>query len=481
VLLAAAAFATSVRANAEPPSSPFGFHPASVAEGEGRVYTYAQDIGVGWSREGVYAFWELADQGLNGWYDFNGFVDPKKGVTINYDTQWSAVPPDVSILANISDKQSIPFIQSNPVQYADFVYRLVERYDGDGDLGCTESDGFDCYNPEDGQHPAPAVISAMAANPIKYWQVGNQIGEDEAFAQVQELTYQAVKRADPTALVLMGGDGGNYDAVLTDLGGEYIDIFDWHYFGDAFGDYRARFDMDELRAMLQANGYPADLPVWVTETGTFTGQPRGHAPQTERQQAIDLLKRYVYLGSQGVEKVFWAYGLKEPYGIPDDNDFWDGTGLIYDGYPPGGEPPEGTKKLSYYTYKKMTDVLAAAEWATLTMLHDGTEGDYLYLFRLMRSGQPIHIAWWDTFDEPGCEARHRRELAVTGLTGSRVRVTSAIPMAPTGGDVTDYATAFAVRFSVITDQTATVSLGEDPVFIELVYDVFLPMVLKSSL
>lgn len=102
------------------------------------------------------------------------------------------------MLANISDEHLIPIIRANPAQYADFVYRLVERYDGDEDLGCIFNNGGDCYKEGDGQYPAPSVIAAFQANPSKYWQVG-KVGKDTSFALVQRITYNAIKLADSSA------------------------------------------------------------------------------------------------------------------------------------------------------------------------------------------------------------------------------------------------------------------------------------------
>jgi len=176
--------------------SPFGFHPAGIPDGRIRDYTNARDIGVKWARDGVYAFWILCAPNLNGSYDFNGFIDPIKNTYISYDEQWITIPSDMYIPANISDEHLIPIIQANPDQYADFVYRLIERYDGDENLGCILDNGVDCYKAGDGQYPVQEVIAAFQANPIKYWQVGNKVGKDTAFALVQRITYHAIRLAD---------------------------------------------------------------------------------------------------------------------------------------------------------------------------------------------------------------------------------------------------------------------------------------------
>jgi hypothetical protein len=82
--------------------------------------------------------------------------------------------------------------------YANFVSKLVERYDGDG------SDDM----------PGLTV-------PIKHWELMNEPefqtdivyfqGTPAEYAEVLEATYNAVKQADPEAYIVQGGMAGMMD------------------------------------------------------------------------------------------------------------------------------------------------------------------------------------------------------------------------------------------------------------------------------
>jgi len=452
--------------------SPFGFHPAGVFKPgyPDNGFVDAANIGVKWAREGVYALWFVVQPELG---------DPTYNFTL-YDRQYGNIPTDVSILANIAPQGRIDegrclpgsWMPVDDAQYTAFVTATVERYDGDG------------------VDDMPGL-----ANPIKYWQVGNEPNEQiqSDFAGLQRITYQAIKQACPDCMVMIGGATSfpdnyvaNFDAnfapILAELGGQYVDVFDFHWYGTATGEYRLRDAAtsqdvyDHIRTTLTANGFSPGLPIWITEMGAYSGDPAdlpfAALPlQTERQQASDYFKRFIYPLSRGVDKVFPAFGLME--GFKHDDSYFDHTGLIYDGEDTG-DLGLGVKKLGYYTYKKMTEMLEGADWSTLTTLHDGTDSDHLYLFRVEKActelsrsdGPPIHIAWWDYFDKPVYTPGDTKPITLTDLTGTTITVTTVVPAADTGQDVTDYATAFTVATYPVSDGSATILLGEDPVLVE---------------
>ncbi|MCL4476891.1 MAG: hypothetical protein M1508_11800 [Nitrospirae bacterium] len=112
--------------------SPFGFHPAGVFKPgyANNGYGDAQNIGVKWTRQGVYAFWFLVQPDLTKQeYDFS-----------LYDQQWSAIPRGMNILANIAPQGDIDegyclpgsYMPVDTDKYIAFVKAVVERYDGDG-------------------------------------------------------------------------------------------------------------------------------------------------------------------------------------------------------------------------------------------------------------------------------------------------------------------------------------------------------------
>lgn len=447
-----------------PDDSPFGFHPARVTlpEYPDNGYVDAANIGVSWTREGVYAFWFLIQQDRDVQeYDFT-----------LYDRQWGEVPDDMRILGNLSPQGSrdegrcLPgsWIPVDPEQYARFVEATVERYDGDG-------------------------IDDMPdlRVPITTWQVGNEPDQRgrRGFAELQQITYDAVKQACPDCRVMIGGVAGfpdgyianfesGYRPILHELKGQAVDIFDFHWYGHAFGDYRLRDGdtqqdvLETLRQALTDEGFPPDLPIWITEMGSYCGAPAmvmGHdvPPQSEREHARDLFKRFVYPLSRGIEKVFPAFGLAE--GFMHDDGYFDHTGLIYDGQQ-SGDLGLGIKKLAYHTHKKMTQILAGADWNTCQEIQPELLEHNICVFRVFRAGEPIFIAWLDAIDADQEETVQMVTLDLEGLEAQNVSVIKMVPDQDLGRDVTDFESAFSEERCELIDGTDTIELGFDPIVIE---------------
>lgn len=444
------------------PESPFGFHSAAV-EKQGyndNGYGEALNIGVKWPRDGVYAYWFLVQPDLAiQTYDFT-----------QYDQQWSRVPAGMNILANISPQGPVDegrcltgsYAPVDEQKYVAFVKAVVQRYGGD------------------------SYAAAGLAAPIKYWQVGNEPNSmKNGFADLQRITYTAIKEVCTDCIVLIGGVPGmppvanylsifdlQYKPILNALGGKYVDVMDFHWYGNATGDYRGAKDVyDHIRSVLEADGFPA-MPFWITEMGAYSGDPLvslvspvDYPLQTEQQQASDYFKRFVYPLSFGVKKVFPAFGLME--GFKHDGGYFDFTGLIYDGQDWTGTTPSdlglGVKKLGYYTYKKLTEMLEGSDWSsTETIQASGN----VYVFKFTKNNAPIYVAWWDYFDEPSFAPGNTKTISITGVQGSSALITEAVPKFSEGKDVTDYATAFNTQTVPISTGTVTLTLDENPVFVE---------------
>ncbi len=438
-------------------SSPFGFHPAGVFTPgyPDSGFSDAENIGVRWHRPGVYAFWFLVQPDLEqDALDFSLL-----------DRQYSEVPPGINILANIAPENpwhpegrtvSGTYLPVDVAAYRAFVRATVERYDGDG------------------VDDMPGLV-----NPIHHWQVSNEPhSELTNFADLQRMTYEEIKGACSQCTVLIGGVAGFpegyvagfdrvYGPILSELAGTSVDVFDFHWYGDAFGDYlfqdatSGEDVLEHIRAALSANGFDPDLPIWITEMGTYSGDPVGpqHGIQSERDQARDLFKRYVYSFSRGVKKVFSAFGLME--GFKHDDGYFDHTGLIYDGLG-SDDPGLGVKKLGYFTYKKMTELLEGADWTTLESLATGN--DALVALRVQKDGRPLVVAWWDAFRDAGQGGPPLLQL--DGLPAGLLRVTTVVPSASSGAEVDSYEDAFVVRTVPVAGGRAVVSVESDPVIIE---------------
>jgi hypothetical protein len=431
--------------------SPFGFHPASVAKPgyNNNGYGDASKIGVKWTRDGVYAYWFLVQPDLTKQdYDFT-----------QYDRQWSRVPAGMNILANIAPQGPIDegycklnsYLPIDEDKYRAFVKAVVQRY------------GSNSY------------AAAGLAAPIKYWQVGNEPNNTKkGFAELQRITYTAIKEVCPDCTVLIGGVPGmppadqyikNFDqfykSILDTLGGKYVDVMDFHWYGNATGDYRGAKDVYEhIRNVLNNDGFPV-IPFWIAEMGAYSGDPVpapisnppfDYPLQTERQQAVDYFKRFVYPLSFGVKKIFPAFGLME--GFKYDGGYFDFTGLIYDGWGPG-DLGLGIKKLSYYTYQKMTEVLEGSDWGNIEAIQ---ESNGIYVYKFMKQRTPVWVVWNDS--------GVTRTVTISGITTNQVKATDAVPKFESGKDVTDYTTAFQTDTLDVANGIVTLTLGDRPVFVE---------------
>jgi len=451
-------------------ASPFGYHPASISSGphSGGSFSKAHDLGIRWNRGSLYAYWFLVQKNLDSAsYDFE-----------ELDRQFRAVPPDICILANIAPQGNVDegrckpgsWIPVDVEKYAAFVRETVERYDGDG------------------VHDMPGLV-----NPIHCWQVGNEPDMPQPggptrtdFWALQRITYEAIKSADPRATVLLAGIGGGspegflhsfdecYSPLLHKLAGKYVDVVDFHWYLGLAGDYRLREAgsgrdvLGHIRSTLKDSGFPDGFPIWATEMGACSGQPKAGPPaefQSEWQQATGYFKMFVYALSHGVGKVFGAWGLMEGQ-MSGGEHFFDLTGIIYDGKG-SHDPGAGTKKLAYYSYKKMTEKLEKVDWAGAIPITEESDGGATWIFRLQRNGKPMFVAWQDFTEHSPPDKGAEKPVKIDSVAGTSVVVTEAIPSASSGREVKSYRGAFRVTRHPVKDGSVVVPLGLNPVYIEV--------------
>lgn len=445
--------------------SPFGFHTGAIRPpfeyGFEAPFDAAVDIGVVWERPMVYFFWRLVQPD----------PDQERYQWASFDRGVRELPDSMRMMGNIaigpprmgsrSDEYVLDprsFVPKDKAAYTRFVEAVVERYDGDG------------------VDDMPGL-----GRGIKYWQVDNEPPHGQSgYAELLALTYDAIKHADPEAKVIIGGvsapvrphsiseykENFDYLSILQDLGAmkkRCFDIFDYHWYGNATGDYKLVKDIHSfLRQTLAARKIPAAEEYWITEMGTYSGEPQpvrlggrtipGLPYQSERQQAVDLVKRYVYPLSFGVKKVFLAWGLKE--GFKYDGGYFDFTGLIYDGSS-GDDPGRGIRKLGYFTYKKMTEILEGSDWDRVQRIR---ESDGILLFRFPKAGRSIWVAWND--------GKISKSVEISGVKSSRVKVTESVPLGASGGDIASYRDAFKTDTRTVENATVSLRLGGSPIYVE---------------
>ena len=189
--------------------------------------------------------------------------------------------------------------------YRKFIIKLVERYDGDG------------------VDDMPGLVS-----PIKHWELMNEPsfqdmyfqGTPAEYVEVLKATREAVKEADPEALIVQGGMAGMMDICtdfwqgVFDAGGDaYLDIMNMHSIG-----YGEHLNIPAFKQFLTVNNIQ-DKPIWVTEVQyQQSHQTLGY---TNKDFAKILARSYVFALANGVDKLFYvnikmppSYGVNIPFG-----------------------------------------------------------------------------------------------------------------------------------------------------------------------
>jgi hypothetical protein len=325
-------------------------------------------------------------------------------------------------------------------------------------------------------------------NRVKFWEVGTEpdgVGgwEDnpQGYVDLLKITYPVIKRVCADCTVMFGGlSGGNtaldnqsalfLESALSAGAVGYFDGLEFKRHHTASKDYALIKDKYDSIGTILSN-YSIDIhqiPVFV-ETAMYDGDPNDPVPnplesglpvQTEKEQAQGLIKTYVYGVAIGVDRIFWNLIYErsdyEPgHAIPFPQNPFNHYGLINN---PTNDDGLTHKKLAYYTYKKMVEVLEGSDWKNIQVI---IESDAVHVYKLDKNSKPLYIAWWDGY-APGAT----KQVAITGLTGSAAIITESVPNYATGADITDYATAFPAKSLPIVSGTLTIILIDNPVFVE---------------
>jgi hypothetical protein len=260
------------------------------------AFDLAHRAGAAWLRFSI--DWEEVEpqKGQFDWHVHDQLVTKARADQMNilgglrYSTSWNNTRPP-------GDKSSVPATHYPPADYgawARYVYLAVSRYKAD----------------------------------IHYWEVWNEpdlqhfwCGTASQYAHLLAVAYDAIKRADPTAKIVLGGlslngsssganqvDSNFLPQILSDPAypaARYFDIGNFHFYGSGM---QAKSTMDYVRASLSAAGVGANgRPIWITETGYkskagMQRDPRYTGPQGQARWLSDTLP---YLHRIGADKVFW--------------------------------------------------------------------------------------------------------------------------------------------------------------------------------
>ncbi|MDD5409087.1 MAG: hypothetical protein PHC71_03220 [Candidatus Omnitrophica bacterium] len=334
--------------------------------------------------------------------------------------------------------------------FLNFLEKAVERYDGDG------------------------IDDALGSPVINYWEIENEVDFDifwsdtpENYARLLKNCYKIIKKANPNAKVLIAGmshqpdlekSRSYYFSIIKELDrikdnpdDKYFDIFSFHLY-NLNQDINVIPTMDShvnaIREGLSKYGY--FVPFWLTETGDYSGSPLAPAgapstfklfTKTENEQAASLFKIYVYSITHNVKKVFWLTLTEwSGYAGLKDNVF-DNVGLINNPETDG----QSHKKLSYYTYKNMVEILDGSDLDAIRVIQ---EKDGIYIYRFMKNGKPVWAAWNNNPQE--------NQIVISGITSKQVKITEAVMR---------YGSGFKTKTENVSDGRISVSLGSIPVLI----------------
>ena len=402
--------------NAPPPPLPSGGFVGmngGPLEGNNSIYPYEGNLShnpmlraasFGWlARAGVQWYREYCSDDINfSW----AFVERQSGV---YDwTVWdylvqAAQANNINLLASIGN--SVPawangtdnWRQPPSDLYHDpweetawyrFVNKLVERYDGDG------------------QDDMPGLT-----RPIKYWEVWNEPdlrqswngptypahqfnGNAQDYVRLLSTAYSAIKRADPSALVVG-------PAVAQPLGFQYNPqwtMWDWNSFVSAGGlnavdilSFHVYFDRTNWDAdgtadfiLNLADGNRNGKPVWITETG-WDGDPYGD----HFDKARNLVRSAIIFWSKPFMDHYFWYSWQES----ETHEGSDHKGLLQttNGVPSVGVEPDPLFHPAYRALDVMNRVLRGYGTAERPVALD--VGGAARAYKFSAQGREVWVAW----------------------------------------------------------------------------------------
>lgn len=258
---------------------------------------------------------------------------------------------------------------------------------------------------------------------------------------------------------------------------KYAQYFDSHHYSnfdlDASKYYEPTTKLAQaIKDLFKKYGYE-NVKLWLTQTSTHTGKIESEvfgntlSFQTEIEQAGYLVKKYITSIISGIDIICWTgpfemqWGDSMEFGSPPNyQHFFSQVGLVYDG---NGKYDEGAKlgkkdeikKLSYYTYKKMVEVLDGSDWDNIQAVQ---KKDGVYVYKFTRQGKSIWAVW---NDNSGTET-----ITLNVGDTNQVKITKAIPKYNAGKEVKDYNAAFETETKSASNGWLTLTLDENPVYVE---------------
>ena len=244
--------------------------------------------------------------------------------------------------------------------YTDFVRTLVERYDADGtdDMPGMSRPlvvAWEVDNEPDLHNTLPPRGAPRGFDPSRF-------GTPAEYAEVLRATSAAIRGADPSATVLIGGiynprhDKGRafLDAVLAEEGAqEAFDVMSLHV-------YNGDNNLDAIEQTIAiAQAVAPGKPLWITEFGVSSDERKSWATEDWQAQMVVALHAAAAVG--GVERVFW-HTLTDPPKTPNKRKMPFASHSLHSTLVPSWEDPSGagqrTRKPAGEAYTQLTAKMA---------------------------------------------------------------------------------------------------------------------------
>jgi hypothetical protein len=389
----------------------------------------AEDLGVQWSREEMsWANLEPHGEGNFNYEPYDFWINElvKRGIHVIGSLQttpsWASGVPQGS-------PDWYWHAPGNPQDFADFAAEMAAHYRGKIDV-------WEIWN-------EPDVEITFRCD----------CDRAERYARMLELSYNAIKRANPNAIVLIGGlsihdrnNGGMafLDSVVARSGGKLnFDVLSIHpYMPDrepentdpntVVQNFPYRLDMSYK--WLQAHN-AANKEIWITENGYSTCSSCGTLGVSEDEQARRLVRlNVIAMGAPGVTH-FTYFQLKDKFNA-GPADLWGNMGIMRN---------DMSEKPAYVAYRVLT--------------HHLREATFIGFGPLMRQvpnrWQPQYDRYHYRFSSPDTAVQVLWKLGAAEAVEVEVNE-ERVELMQTNGDV---------RVLPVTGGRVRVTISEDPIFI----------------
>jgi len=265
----------------------------------------SRQIGLCWFRD-----WSLK------WQD----VEPERG---KFDFTEADAQIDRVLAQGLNVLPLLPFPSSNWSSSAPPEVEVTERYPGNRERMA--------YLPRDWEELATYVRTTVRhyRDRLHVWEILNEplytsyaLPREkgyrvEDYVRFLQVAYQAVKEADPEALVIGGIAGGatTYTKEFIDAGGlEWVDAFNLHTYPGLTAPEEYEEPLRQLREQMRAAG--ADKPIWFTEGAYYADDDKPFEPyrdwltplDSEREAAAWQVRFNTLLLAYGAEKIIYHSG-----------------------------------------------------------------------------------------------------------------------------------------------------------------------------